>query len=103
VALGLVGFGDGAFVGADGAAPDRGDEDAGALRQCREAVAITGGLAGEDDPAAGPQHALEFGEGAVEVGPSPSAVAASCSSIPGEMSVAVSAPIVPRCIKFREK
>ena len=50
------------------AAPDRRRQQPGALRQRRQAVAVAGGLAGEGDHPARPQHALELGEGAVEVG-----------------------------------
>ena len=118
------------------AAPGRGDEHPGPLRQRRQAVAVARGLAGEGDRAARAQHAAEFGEGAVEVGdvvedgvaedevealvlegqllglggdgvtpsrPSASAVPARRSSIPGEMSVAVSRSITPSWTRLSEK
>ncbi len=69
VAVGLLGLGDGARAGADQRGARAGaSEQAGALRQRREAVAVARGLAGEDDRAAGPQDAAELGEGPVEVG-----------------------------------
>ena len=56
------------MLGADQAAPDRGDKVPGPLRHDREAVAVTGGLAAEDDHAAGPEDPEELGEGLVQVG-----------------------------------
>ena len=53
---------------ADRATPQRRDGAREPLRHARQAVAVAGGLAGEQQRAAGSEHALELGERAREVG-----------------------------------
>ncbi len=52
----------------DQQAPDRARRSAERLRERRQAVAVTRGLAAEDDPSARPEDPMELREGPVEVG-----------------------------------